>query len=473
MAEADAVLVCVPTPLGRHREPDLTAVEAASWRIARQLRPGQLIVLESTSFPGTTRQVMLPILEATGLRCGTGFFLAHAPEREDPGNGGFRTATIPRVVGGVDAPSLALASALYGAFLEQVVPVASADVAEAAKLTENIFRAVNMALVNELKLVFGAMGIDVWEVIEAARTKPFGYMPFFPGPGLGGHCIPVDPQYLSWQARAHGVPTRFIDLAGEINAAMPQHVLDRLALALDRLQGRGLRGARVLVLGIGYKRNLEDLRESPGLRLMEMLEARGAAACYFDPLVPVIPPWRSIRRWRVGMAWPGRRRRWPNVTPRWSSPTTMGWTTPASPRRCRWWWIRGTSAPGSAWRGPTSSRPDLPPLHRFVIAAAAIGVHSPATCRRSFRWNAPTRLPSPLAARSSAVPRAASATKGRCATPWRGTRSSGGGMRAAPGRWRRPRSSPSFRGRSRPARPTGRSAGRWGRVRGAPDGPAR
>ena len=248
---------------------------------------------------------MLPILEATGLRCGTGFFLAHAPEREDPGNGGFRTATIPRVVGGVDAPSLALASALYGAFLEQVVPVASADVAEAAKLTENIFRAVNIALVNELKLVFGAMGIDVWEVIEAARTKPFGYMPFFPGPGLGGHCIPVDPQYLSWQARAHGVPTRFIDLAGEINAAMPQHVLDRLALALDRLQGRGLRGARVLVLGIGYKRNLEDLRESPGLRLMEMLEARGAAACYFDPLVPVIPPLAEhpALAGRHGLAW--------------------------------------------------------------------------------------------------------------------------------------------------------------------------
>lgn len=289
LAEADAVLVCVPTPLGQHREPDLAAVEAATRRIALHLRPGQLIVLESTSYPGTTRQVMQPILEATGLVCGEGFFLAHAPEREDPGNAGFRTASIPRVVGGTDPASLRLALALYGAFVGQVVPVASPDVAEAAKLTENIFRAVNIALVNELKLVFDAMGIDVWEVIEAARTKPFGYMPFFPGPGLGGHCIPVDPHYLSWQARAHGVPTRFIDLASEINAAMPQHVLDRLALGLDRTQGRGLRGSRVLVLGIGYKRNLEDLRESPALRLMEMIEARGGEALYFDPLVPVIP----------------------------------------------------------------------------------------------------------------------------------------------------------------------------------------
>jgi UDP-N-acetyl-D-glucosamine dehydrogenase len=283
------VLVCVPTPLGRHREPDLAAVESATRLIAQHLRPGQLIVLESTSYPGTTRQVMQPILEATGLVCGEGFFLAHAPEREDPGNGGFRTATIPRVVGGTDPASLRLALALYGAFVGQVVPVASPDVAEAAKLTENIFRAVNIALVNELKLVFDAMGIDVWAVIEAARTKPFGYMPFFPGPGLGGHCIPVDPHYLSWQARAHGVPTRLIDLASEINAAMPQHVLDRLALGLDRTQGRGLRGSRVLVLGIGYKRNLEDLRESPALRLMEMIEACGGEARYFDPLVPVIP----------------------------------------------------------------------------------------------------------------------------------------------------------------------------------------
>ena len=197
------------------------------------------------------------------------------------------------------------------------------------------------------------MGIDVWEVIEAARTKPFGYMPFFPGPGLGGHCIPVDPHYLSWQARAHGVPTRFIDLAGEINAAMPQHVLDRLALALDRLQGRGLRGARVLVLGIGYKRNLEDLRESPGLRLMEMLEARGAEACYFDPLVPVIPPLaehpgagRSRSLGLVGGDAGRMSRRADRRRPRWR------WTTPASPRRCRWWWIPAMSAPGSAWTGP-------------------------------------------------------------------------------------------------------------------------
>ena len=305
LVEADAVLVCVPTPLGPHREPDLGAVAATTRRIAQWLRPGQLIILESTSYPGTTRRLMLPILEATGLRCGEGFFLAHAPEREDPGNDGYRTATIPRVVGGIDAPSLQLAAALYGAFVERVVPVASADVAEAAKLTENIFRAVNIALVNELKLIFDAMDIDIWQVIEAARTKPFGYMPFFPGPGLGGHCIPVDPHYLSWQARALGVPTRFIDLAGEINAAMPGHVLGRLTRALDQGQGRGLRGSTVLVLGIGYKRNLEDLRESPGLRLMAMLEARGAKVRFHDPLVTIIPalPEHPALAGRQGMVW--------------------------------------------------------------------------------------------------------------------------------------------------------------------------
>ncbi len=290
LAEADAVLVCVPTPLGPHREPDLSAVEAATCRIAATLRPGQLIVLESTSYPGTTRLVMRPILEETGLRCGQDFFLAHAPEREDPGNAQHPTASIPRVIGGTDPASLDLALALYGAVVSRTVPVASADVAEAVKLTENTFRAVNIALMNELKLVFDAMGIDVWEVIEAARTKPFGYMPFFPGPGLGGHCIPIDPHYLAWQARAHGVATRFIDLASEINAAMPRHVLDRLAEALDRQQGRGLRGSRILVIGLGYKRNLEDLRHSPALQLMEMLESRGAEIRHLDPLVPVIPP---------------------------------------------------------------------------------------------------------------------------------------------------------------------------------------
>ena len=290
LAEADAILLCVPTPLGPHREPDLSAVESATRLVAAHLRPGQLVVLESTSYPGTTRTVMRPILEGTGLRCGRDFFLAHAPEREDPGNARHPTASIPRVVGGIDPPSLDLALALYGAFVARTVPVASADLAEAVKLTENTFRAVNIALMNELKLVFEPMGIDIWEVIEAARTKPFGFMPFFPGPGLGGHCIPVDPHYLTWQARAHGVATRFIDLAGEINAAMPRHVLDRLAQALDRQQGRGLRGSRILVIGLGYKRNIEDLRHSPALVLMDLLEARGAEVLHLDPLVPVIPP---------------------------------------------------------------------------------------------------------------------------------------------------------------------------------------
>ncbi|WP_052214899.1 nucleotide sugar dehydrogenase [Belnapia sp. F-4-1] len=290
LAEADAILVCVPTPLGPHREPDLSAVESATRLIAAHLRRGQLVILESTSYPGTTRGVMQPLLEETGLRCGRDFFLAHAPEREDPGNVQHRTVSIPRVIGGTDPASLDLALALYGAFVARTVPVGSADVAEAVKLTENTFRAVNIALMNELKLVFEPMGIDIWEVIEAARTKPFGYMPFFPGPGLGGHCIPVDPHYLTWQARAHGVATRFIDLASEINAAMPRHVLDRLAEALDRQQGRGLRGSRILVIGLGYKRNLEDLRHSPALVLMEMLEARGAEVLHLDPLVPVIPP---------------------------------------------------------------------------------------------------------------------------------------------------------------------------------------
>jgi UDP-N-acetyl-D-glucosamine dehydrogenase len=289
LTEADAVLICVPTPLGRHREPDLSAVEAAARRIAAHLRPGQLVVLESTTWPGTTREVVQPILESTGLISGRDFFLAYSPEREDPGNTEYRTATIPRVVGAADPVSQRLALALYGAVTEKVVPVRSAETAEAVKLTENIFRAVNIALVNELKQVFGAMGIDVWEVIEAARSKPFGYMPFLPGPGLGGHCIPVDPFYLAWKARAHGVPTRFVELAGEINTAMPLVVMEALARALDATHGRGLRGSRILVLGVGYKSNIEDVRESPALRLMELIEQRGGNAAFHDPLVPALP----------------------------------------------------------------------------------------------------------------------------------------------------------------------------------------
>jgi len=287
LAEADAILICVPTPLGPDRQPDLSAVRAASRSVAWNLHPGQLVVLESTSWPGTTRDVVRPILESTGLRCGEDVFLAFSPEREDPGNTRFTTAGIPRLVGGSDVTAQRLAVALYSQVIDEVVPVGSMETAEAAKLTENVFRAVNIALVNELKLVFNAMDIDVWKVIEAAQTKPFGFMPFWPGPGLGGHCIPVDPTYLSWKARSAGVPSRFVELATEINEAMPQHVIDRLAAA--QLGGRGLAGKRVLVLGIAYKPNIEDIRESPGLRLMEMIEAAGGAAFYHDPMVPEIP----------------------------------------------------------------------------------------------------------------------------------------------------------------------------------------
>ncbi len=292
LAEPDAVLICVPTPLTRHREPDLSYVEATARAIAAALRPSQLVVLESTTYPGTTEEVMRPILEAGGLRSGTDFFLAYSPEREDPGNGEFDTARIPKVVGADDAAARTLAEALYGALVVRTVPVSSAAAAEAVKLTENIFRSVNIALVNELKLVYDAMGIDVWEVIQAAATKPFGFMPFQPGPGLGGHCIPIDPFYLAWKAREFDVPARFVELAGEVNTRMPYHVVERLAAAVDRT-GRAFSNARVLVLGLAYKRNVEDTRESPALKLMRLIEARGAVALYHDPLVPVLPATRE------------------------------------------------------------------------------------------------------------------------------------------------------------------------------------
>jgi UDP-N-acetyl-D-glucosamine dehydrogenase len=289
LAEVDAVLICVPTPLGQDRQPDLSAVEAAARSLAWQLRPGQLVILESTTWPGTTREVVLPILESTGLRCGEDFFLAYSPEREDPGNTDFRTAGIPRVVGGADANALHLAETLYGAVVERVVPVGSLDAAEAVKLTENAFRAVNIALANELKLAFGAMGVDIWEVVAAAASKPFGYMPFWPGPGVGGHCIPVDPLYLAWKARAAGVPARFVELAAEINADMPFHVVTALEAALRARSGRGIAGSRILVLGAAYKSGIEDVRESPALRLIELIEAQGGTAPYHDPLVPALP----------------------------------------------------------------------------------------------------------------------------------------------------------------------------------------
>jgi UDP-N-acetyl-D-glucosamine dehydrogenase len=293
LSEPDAILVAVPTPLTKNREPDLSYVEATSDAIAKRLRKGQLIVLESTTWPGTTDEIMRPILERAGMKSGVDFFLAFSPEREDPGNAKFGTATIPKIVGGDGADALAIATALYEGLIVRVVPVSSTATAEAVKLTENIFRSVNIALVNELKVIYDKMGIDVWEVIEAAKTKPFGYMPFYPGPGLGGHCIPIDPFYLTWKAREYEVTTRFIELAGEINTAMPRYVVDRLAEALDRQQSRGLNGARILVVGVAYKKNINDMRESPSLRLMELLEERGARAEYHDPFVPVIGPTRE------------------------------------------------------------------------------------------------------------------------------------------------------------------------------------
>jgi len=293
LTEADAILICVPTPLTRHRDPDLSYVEATARDIAKTLRPEQLVVLESTTYPGTTDEIMKPILEQSGLKSGHDFFLAFSPEREDPGNAEYGTSTIPKVVGGDGQDALDLSNALYSSLVARTVPVSSAATAEAVKLTENIFRAVNIALVNELKIVYDAMGIDVWEVIDAAKTKPFGFMPFYPGPGLGGHCIPIDPFYLTWKAREFDISTRFIELAGEINTAMPAHVISRLATALDMTSGRGLKDAKVLVLGVAYKKNVDDMRESPSLRLIELLEARGANTAFYDPYIPIIPPTRE------------------------------------------------------------------------------------------------------------------------------------------------------------------------------------
>jgi UDP-N-acetyl-D-glucosamine dehydrogenase len=293
LARADAILICVPTPLTRQREPDLSYVEATVRSLAPHLRPGQLLVLESTTYPGTTRDVIRPIVEATGLRSGVDVFLAYSPEREDPGNPDFGTSRIPKVVGGDGPEALRLARALYDRLVVRTVPVGSCETAEAVKLFENIFRSVNIALVNELKLVYGAMGIDVFEVIEAAKTKPFGYMPFYPGPGLGGHCIPIDPFYLTWKAREYGIATRFIELAGEINTAMPLHVVHRTAEALDARFRKGLNGSRILLVGIAYKKNVDDPRESPGLHIWDLLAARCAEVLYHDPHIEEILPSRE------------------------------------------------------------------------------------------------------------------------------------------------------------------------------------
>jgi UDP-N-acetyl-D-glucosamine dehydrogenase len=291
--EPDGLIICVPTPLTRHREPDLSFVVKTTEAIAARLRKGQFIALESTTYPGTTEEVVKPILERTGLKSGHDFYLAFSPEREDPGNPNFGTAAIPKVVGGDGPEALRIARELYDQLVVKTVPVSSTATAEAVKLTENIFRSVNIALVNELKVIYAAMGIDIWEVIEAAKTKPFGFMPFYPGPGLGGHCIPIDPFYLSWKAREYDITARFIELAGEINTAMPRLVVEKLAQALDQRFGRGLNGARILVIGAAYKKNVDDMRESPSLRLIELIEQRGASADYHDPHVPVIPPTRE------------------------------------------------------------------------------------------------------------------------------------------------------------------------------------
>ena len=293
LADCDVIVICVPTPLTKHRDPDLSFVTRTSQSIAKSLRPGQLVVLESTTYPGTTDGVVRPILEETGLKSGRDFFLGFSPEREDPGNQQFRTSTIPKVVAGDGAEAATLVEAFYGAAVETVVPVSSTATAEAVKLTENIFRAVNIALVNELKVVYEAMGIDIWEVIDAAKTKPFGYMPFYPGPGLGGHCIPIDPFYLTWKSREYELPTRFIELAGEINSAMPRHIVDRLAEALDIRAGKALSRSKVLVIGLAYKKNVPDIRESPSLKLIELIEARGGQASYHDPHVPRVPSTRE------------------------------------------------------------------------------------------------------------------------------------------------------------------------------------
>jgi UDP-N-acetyl-D-glucosamine dehydrogenase len=281
----------VPTPLTSAREPDLTYIVNSARAVAAALRPGQLVVLESTTYPGTTREVVVPILEQRGLRASEDFFVAFSPEREDPGNPNFSAPTIPKVVGGLDASALELAANLYGQVVVKVVRVSSPEVAEACKILENTYRAINIALVNELKILYDRMGIDVWEVIEAAKTKPFGYQAFYPGPGLGGHCIPIDPFYLTWAARRHGLNTRFIELAGEINTAMPEYVVHRLADALNE-RAKPVKGSKILLLGMAYKKDVDDPRESPGFELMDLLLKKGAAVSYNDPHIPKLPPMR-------------------------------------------------------------------------------------------------------------------------------------------------------------------------------------
>jgi len=299
LGEPDALLICVPTPLNESRDPDLQYIERTGEQIAETLRQGQLVVLESTTYPGTTREVLLPRLEKSGLKVGEDFFLAYSPEREDPGNPKYSAENIPKVVGGIDEVSGRLAQLLYKHVVAEVVPVSSCEVAEACKILENTYRSVNIALVNELKVLFARMGIDIWEVIDAARTKPFGFQAFYPGPGLGGHCIPIDPFYLSWLARKYGMVTRFIELAGEINTSMPDYVVKRLVEGLNE-HGKPLRGSKVLILGVAYKKDVDDPRESPAFAIMERLLAGGAILSYNDPHIPSLP---AMRHYKLPALW--------------------------------------------------------------------------------------------------------------------------------------------------------------------------
>jgi UDP-N-acetyl-D-glucosamine dehydrogenase len=295
--EVEAVIICVPTPLKKNREPDISYIINTGNAIAPNLKRGTLIVLESTTYPGTTEDELRNVLEAgSGFKAGKDFHLAYSPEREDPGNPNSKVADIPKLVGGFTPACLKRAIALYRKAVKTVVPMSSCRVAEATKLLENIFRSVNIALVNELKVVYDAMGIDIWEVISAAKTKPFGFMPFYPGPGLGGHCIPIDPFYLTWKARQYGQNTRFIKLAGEINTAMPRYVIERVAVAL-RSRKKTVSGSKILVLGLAYKPNVDDDRESPGYHLLNLLKRRGAKVAYHDPYIPVIRPSREHSHW--------------------------------------------------------------------------------------------------------------------------------------------------------------------------------
>ncbi len=301
LGEADAILICVPTPLGRHKEPDLSYVLTTTRDVARVLRRGQVVVLESTTYPGTTDEEMLPLLEESGLKVGEDFFLGYSPEREDPGNEEFSTGTIPKVVSGVTENCLKVVQALYDQVVVKTVPVSSTRVAEATKILENTYRAVNIALVNELKVVFERMGIDVWEVIEAAKTKPFGFHPFYPGPGLGGHCIPIDPFYLTWKAKEYDIHTRFIELAGQVNTNMPYYVVERTTRALNE-RGIPVKGARILVVGVAYKPDVDDDRESPAFVIMDLLEELGALVDYHDPYIPRLRLGRRCRKSRESVS---------------------------------------------------------------------------------------------------------------------------------------------------------------------------